>query len=177
MTERVLILALGATRKRAVVEDAAEVVAGGGSVTVLISSAADWRRERFAPGVRVVDLAALEGRRFALRAERAVLFRAPGRAFRVIGRGPLSGWAKRAGRAYERRIAERVHRRLFQPVYHRMRRSDLPQRLADQVVAEVAADLLVVSDPASIPLAARIVRQAPVAPRVGYGLPYLATGA
>ncbi|MFE9655274.1 MULTISPECIES: hypothetical protein [unclassified Micromonospora] len=176
MTEQVLILALGATRKRAVVEDAAEVVARGGRVTVLITSAADWRRERFAPGVRVVDLTELEGRRLPLRVERAVLYRAPRLAFRAVGRGRLAGWTKRAGRAYERRIADRVHRRVFLPAYHRLRNDLVPQRLAERVVTETAADLLVVADPASIPLAARIVRQSP-ALRVGYGLPYLTPAA
>jgi hypothetical protein len=173
MTERVLILALGGTRKRAVVADAAEVVALGGTVTVLISSAADWRRERFAPGVRVVDLAELEGRRLPLRVERAVLYRAPRLAFRAVGRGRLAGWTKRAGRAYEQRIADRLHRRVFLPAYRRLRDDQVPQRLAEQVVTDTPADLLVVADPASIPLAARVVGRSAAAPRVGYGLPYL----
>lgn len=173
MAEHVLILALGATRKRAVVEDAAAVVARGGTVTVLISSAANWRRERFASDVRMINLAELEGRVLPLRLERAVLYRVPRLLFRTIGRGRLAAWTKRAGRAYEKWIADRVHRRVVLPTYRRLRSSQVPQQLADRAVAETRVDLLVVADPASIPLAARIIRQSTLVPQVGYGLPYL----
>ncbi|WP_405425501.1 hypothetical protein [Micromonospora sp. NBC_00617] len=175
--QRVLFLAVGGARKRAVLEESAEVVAGGGSATVLISDAAAWRRERFPAGVRVVSLADLDRRRLPVRVEQNLLFRAPRFAFRMAGRGRLAAFSKRAGKAYERRIADRVHRRIFLPAYGRLQRGGQFPLLARHVLRAAPPELMVITDPASIPLGAQIARDAAeygsAAPRVCFGLDYL----
>ena len=181
---QVLFLALGATRRRAVVEESAQVVADGGHAVVLISQAKPWSREQFQPEVEVVDLARLESRHPARGIEKALLFSGPRLVFRTLGRGPLSGSVRRAGKAYERRIASPVHRAFIMPSYRRAW-GDLRQRLIHRhVLAEGAPfDLFVVSDPASMPpavglLANRAAGDSP-APRVAYSYDYAgsATGA
>ena len=104
----VLFLSVGGTRRRAVVEESAQVLADGGTATVVVDRAAPWSKETFATGVTVVELAGLEQRRPALRFEQAVLYKAPRKVLRTVGRGPLRRFAKRAEKAYERRIASRA---------------------------------------------------------------------
>lgn len=178
--QRVLFLALGGARKRAVTEESAEVAERGGHPVVLVADRTAWRRERFAPGVQVVSLTDLEARQFPVRVEQTVLFRAPRFAFRVVGRGPLASFGKRAGKAYERRVADRVHRRLFLPAYRRLQRVGPFALLVRHVLRPAPPTLVVVTDPASIPLAAELVREAhawtSTAPRVAYGLDYVGTG-
>lgn len=175
--QRVLFLAVGGARKRAVLEDAAEVVAGGGRATVLVGDRAAWRRERFPAGVTVVGLTELEGRQLPVRVERTVLYRAPRFAFRLVGRGRLAAFGKRAGGAYERRIADRVHRRVFLPAYQRLRRGGHFPLLVRHLLRAEPPQLVVVTDSASIPLGAQLVREsaayAASAPQVCFGLDYL----
>jgi hypothetical protein len=166
----VVILALGATRKRAAVEDATRAVADGGEVTVVIDSAAGWRRDNFPSQVRIVELSKLERRNAPLWIEQLLLYRIPRVLFRLAGRGPLTDRMRRAGSAYQRRFADRVHRRLFLPVYGRVSRT-LPYRLVRRhVLAGSDVDLVVIGDPASMPLAGQILKRSAKPPRLSYGV-------
>lgn len=167
---RVLFLALGPSRARAVVTDSARVVAGGGSATVVVDDLAGWRGQRFAPSVRVVELSRLQRRHLPVAAEQFLVHRAPRAALRAIGRGPVAAWSRRAGKAYERRVADRFHRRVFLPVYQRLW-SDVRYRLLQRrVVRDGRFDLLVVADPLSIPVAARLAADPRRFPEIAYGL-------
>ncbi|RZU74542.1 hypothetical protein EV384_3014 [Micromonospora kangleipakensis] len=169
----VLFLSVGGTRRRAVVEESAQVVADGGAATVVVDRAATWTRETFASGVTVVELARLEQRQPALRVEQAVLYKAPRKVLRTVGRGPLRRLAKRAEKSYERRIAARAHR-----AFLRMR-GDARPRLVDALVRRGRpVDVLVVTDPVAMPYAARLVTGAPAAsaPRVCFSYDYSGEG-
>ncbi|WDZ87813.1 hypothetical protein [Micromonospora cathayae] len=167
--QRTIFLALGGNRARVVVEESARVVAGGGRATVVVDELTAWRGQRFAPGVRVVELARLQRAHLPVAAEQLIVHRAPRAALRVVGRGRLTGWSQRASRAYDRRIAGRVHRRLFLPVYHRLW-GDVRHRLLRRQIAREGVDLLVVADPVSIPVAARLVLEDRICPNISYGL-------
>lgn len=175
---RVAFLALGATRRRAVVEESAEVVAEGGAAMVVVDRAQGWDPEGFAPGVTVVELSRLKARHAPVRLERLFLYRGPRfLLYRVIGRGPLRGLAHRAATAYQRRVADRIHRRLFLPVYRRLWPEVTPRLVERQVLRRTGTRTLVVTDPMSIPAAAGILRryrvrgQAP--PAVCYSIDHL----
>ncbi len=170
MSDRVLFLALGTSRARAVVEESTRVVAGAGEATVVVGDAAAWRGQTFASGVRVVDLAALHHRHLPVAAERLLVHRAPQAALRAIGRGPVASWSRRAGRAYERRVADRFHRRLFQPLYRRLFSDADVRLLRRRVVRDDRFDLLVVADPTSIPVAARLAAEPGRFARISYAL-------
>lgn len=154
----VLFLALGANRRRAVVDEAAQVVADGGQAVVLAEQAKPWSGESFAPGVRFVAVDRLQATHRPRRVENLVLYRGPRFLLhRVIGRGPLKRRARRAAKAYEKRVADRVHRRLFTPVYDRLF-SDVRARLVDRELRRGRPfDVLVVSDPLSMPEAQRLL--------------------
>ncbi|PWU44324.1 hypothetical protein DLE60_20445 [Micromonospora globispora] len=148
----VLFLSVGGTRRRAVVEESAQVLADGGTATVVVDRAGPWSKETFATGVTVVELAGLEQRQPALRFEQAVLYKAPRKVLRTVGRGPLRRFAKRAEKSYERRVASRVHRALL-----RMR-GDVRPRLVESLIRRGAGvDVVVVTDPLAMPYAARLV--------------------
>ncbi|MFC4145030.1 hypothetical protein ACFO0M_02065 [Micromonospora mangrovi] len=148
----VLFLSVGGTRRRAVVEESAQVVADGGTATVVVDRVAPWSRETFADGVRVIDLAGLEQRQRAARVEQAVLFKAPRKVLRTVGRGPLRRFAKRAEKSYEKRIAARAHR-----AFVRLR-GDLRPKLVDGLLRRGnPVDVLVVTDPVAMPYAARLL--------------------
>ncbi|MFC6021547.1 hypothetical protein ACFP2T_35935 [Plantactinospora solaniradicis] len=176
----VLFLALGATRRRAVIEESAQVVADGGRAVVLVAATRPWSRERFHPEVEVVDLTRLETRGPIRKVERALLFSGPGLVFRAAGRGPMKTFVRRAGGAYERRIASPVHRALM------FRKGDDPAELRLRLIRrQVLAgrppfDLFVVSDPASMPPAARLLAEPDgtdsPAPRVAYRYDYPGSG-
>jgi hypothetical protein len=77
-----------------------------------------------APGVELVELTALLRGHAPWRVQEAVLFTAPRAVLRGLaragGRGRLGAFVERAGGAYERRFAWRVHRRLVLPAYDRI---------------------------------------------------------
>jgi hypothetical protein len=189
---RVLFLALGATRRSYPIGESADLVARGGEAVVVVDSKRTWRRERFADGVTVLELARLQPRHSPGALAWLVLFRAPALAFWVCGRGPLTDWTRRAEAAYWRRLAARVRHgsRLLTagPVVPadaggRLRRHvardvrDLLIRY--QLLRGARFDVLVIADPASIPDGARMVRTRPsarLAPRVCYSLDAVAAG-
>lgn len=117
---QVLFLALGASRKRAVVEESASVVAAGGRAVVLVGQKRAWTTQTFAPGVEVVTPGDLEARHLPRRMERALLYQGPRRVARVVGRGRVAARTQKALKAYEKRVAGRVHRRLFMPLHSRV---------------------------------------------------------
>ncbi|MER5455137.1 hypothetical protein ABT008_10150 [Micromonospora sp. NPDC002389] len=175
---RVLFLALGATRRRAVVAESAQVVAEGGSAVVLVESAARWKRVTFADGVDVVAMSKLEQRRPVRRAEKFLLYKGPRFLLnRVIGRGRLQPRARRASKAYERRIADRVHRRIFLPAYGRFFKQDPSKLVERHLVESEPFDLLVVTDALSMPMAVDLLAlpgtAGRVAPSVAYSIDYV----
>jgi hypothetical protein len=170
MSDRVLFLALGASRARAVVDESARVVARAGEATVVVGDAAAWRGQTFEPGVRLVDLAALHRRHPPVAAERFLVHRAPQAALRAVGRGPVATWSRRAEKAYERRVAERFHRRVFQPLYRRLFSDADVRLLRRKVLRGGRFDLLVVADPTAIPVAARLAAEPDRFARISYAL-------
>jgi hypothetical protein len=117
----VLFLALGGSRRKETIAESARVVAAGGRAVILVDRVGSgWRPDLLAPGVEVVEVAGLLRRHAPWRAQEAVLFGAPRALLRAAGRGRLRRFAERAGAAYERRLAWRVHRRVFLPAYERI---------------------------------------------------------
>jgi hypothetical protein len=175
MAERVVFLALGATRRRAAADEAGRVVARGGTATVVVADSAAWRNESLADGVRLIDLKDLELRHAWMPVEQAVLVRLPHRTARLVGRGPLRGWSERALRAYRRRVADPLHHRAFMPLLRR-RRTALPANLIRRRLGDTTVDLLVVNDPASMPTAVALLHtyDRNTSPRVAYGIDDLA---
>ncbi|MEN3610725.1 hypothetical protein [Plantactinospora sp. ZYX-F-223] len=175
---QVLILALGANRGRGVAAEAAQIVADGGRVVVLIDQAKLWRRVKFAKGVRVVDLSRLESSQPLGKVEQVLLYRGPRKLFRVVGRGPLRGRAQRASGVYETRVADPVHRRLVQPLFRRGWGDGSRNLIRSRVLDAERFDLIVVADPTSMPYAAGLLadyqRAGGEMPRFSFGLDYAA---
>lgn len=166
---RVLFLALGATRRRAVAEESARVVAEGGDAVVLLGQ--PWAGERLDPRVRLVDLGELTARSRPVRWAQALLVRLPRRAARLVGRGRLRRPVQRAWQVYERRVASPAHRRLVLPASRRWWRGRVLRR---EIAARGPFDLIVIADPLSMPEAARLVRRgaagSPRSPRLAFVL-------
>ncbi|MDG4786330.1 hypothetical protein O7626_10385 [Micromonospora sp. WMMD1102] len=176
---QVLILALGANRGRGVAAEAAQVVADGGRVVVLVDQQAKlWRRIKFAKGVRVVDLRRLESTRLLGKVEQVLLYRGPRKLFRVVGRGPLHGRAQRASGVFETRVADPVHRRLVQPLFRRGWGDGSRSLIRSRVLDSERFDLIVVADPTSMPYAAGLLadyqRAGGDVPRFSFGIDYAA---
>jgi hypothetical protein len=154
----VLFLALGGTRRPETLAEAALVVAAGGRAVILVDRADDrWRPDVLADGVEVVELTGLLGRHAPWRVQEAVLFGGPRTLLRAAGRGRLRRFAERAGAAYERRFAWRVHRRVFLPAYERIWGRTRKSLVERHLLRGATYDVLVVHDPMSLPLAARLV--------------------
>jgi hypothetical protein len=172
---RVLFLALGANRRRAVTGDAARVVAGGGEAVVVVDSLAAWQKENLDPAVRMVEVVPAESASRALAAERKLLFGAPRKALALVGRGPLRVPAGRVRSAYERRVATPLHRRAL-PAYRRLR-PQARRRLIEQLAGPITGfDAVVVADPAAIVeahLLASAVRPDARMPLICYSLDHL----
>jgi hypothetical protein len=86
-------------------------------------------------------------------AEQLVLFRGPTSLLRRVG-------GRRGGRlasAYERRIADRLHRRGFLPLYRRLWRDSAERPLEAFRRQQGSFDAIVVTDPQSFPVALRLV--------------------
>jgi hypothetical protein len=170
----VLFLALGGTRRRETVAESALVVAAGGRAVILVDRVeSGWRPDALAAGVEVVELAGLLDRHAPWRAQEAVLFDAPRALLRAAGRGRLRRFAERAGAAYERRLAWRVHRRVFLPAYERIWGRTRQSLVERRLFRGAAYDVVVVHDPMSMPMAVRLITGdafAGRAPAVRFGL-------
>jgi hypothetical protein len=175
---RVLFVALGASRKRAVTDESAEVVAAGGAAVVLVDDARAWASVTFADGVEVVQAATLAAEHWPRRAESLLLYRGPRFLLhRAAGRGTPR--ARRVVKAYERRVADRVHRRLFLPLYDRMW-NRTQSRVMVQCLRRLGPfDLLVVTDAPSLPEARRLLGGhlgGSGAPRIAFSIDQVAAG-
>ncbi|TDB91504.1 hypothetical protein E1264_01565 [Actinomadura sp. KC216] len=148
----VLFLALGGTRRPAITAEAEHVIAHGDKVTVLVGTAAKWRKGPLPEGVDLVELSRLEhGSRPAI--VRLLLTRVPLFLLRVCLPGPLRGLSKRLRSAYVRRVERPVDRRLA-----RLYRRD-PARARERVIDRDllrgrSIDLVIVGDPESMVVAA-----------------------
>jgi glycogen synthase len=179
--DSVLFLALGATRRRAVVEESARVVAAGGRAVVLIAESAMWRRDPFAPGVEVVPLGEIEPRTTPRFAEWAVFYRLSRVPLRLLAATPMAEWSRSTERKYERRLMRRVrsgsHLLRADPAVEPV--TDRDTRVRDDVRALMIKwrllggrgfDLLVVTDPASMPEAVRLTRDRRLAPASSFSV-------
>jgi hypothetical protein len=141
-----------------VVDESRQVSEGGGTAVVLASEPSMWSKETFAPGVRLIALSNLAGH-WPISTEQLVLFRGPRFVLRrVLGKGTPR--ADRFVRAYERRIARPIHRRVFQPAYGRLWRRRVNQPLdAFWQKNRNRFDAIVVTDAMSFPAAEHLLAQ------------------
>lgn len=170
---RVLFLALGASRRRAVIDESAQVVRSGGQAVVVIDSLDRWSRPAFDPGVEVVDLAKLVA---MVRLERTTLFTAPRAVARRVGRWRLRKPVNRVRGAYEHHIANRVHRKVFLPTYRRMVFRMAPRLIERHVLRGRTFDLVVISEPRAMPVAVHLLDSFAAdggkPPELAYGIEY-----
>ena len=172
---RVLFLALGDYRRRAVIDEATTVLRQGGSATVLVGDLSRWSADVFPDGITVLDISQLESDHLPLRIERKVVFGVPRRLLKAAGRGPFRRRSKRAWKFYERRIAKPVHRRAmtrYKQIWH--------DRRHQMVMAQVARgrfEYINVTDYLSMAVGARILsdlRSSSESPaKVSFGVDYV----
>ncbi len=171
----VLFLALGASRKRAVVEECKQVVAGGGTAAVVVDSPAPWQRAGLPAGVALIDAAELQRTRLPMRIEHLVVYRGP----RFVLHRVLRRRAERAVGAYEKKVADRFHSRVILQVYNRLwgeaRGPLVAQHLAR---SEQPYDWIIVTDSPSMPDAVRLLDtlRGP-APGVAYSIDHVPAAA
>lgn len=148
---RVLFLALGGNRRRAVTAESRAVAAAAGRSTVLVSGPARWAGETFAPDVEVVPLSRYP-RHWPLAIEHLLLYRGP-RALlrRLAGPGAVP--------VYHRLIANPVRRWLIRPLYGRLWPDGINRQLDAFLAGCGPFDAVVVSDARSFPAARRVVER------------------
>jgi len=171
---RVLFLAADGTRRRAVADESARVVAEGGRAVVVIGKEKTWRDTDFAPGVELVVRAGLDLRSPARSMEWLLLFRLPRKVYRTVGRGPLRGPVSAMGRLHER-VALSMQRGVVLPL-HRRRYKDGPIDGGKHILHGSSFDVIVVADSASMPDALKLLAGAKadeVRPEVAYSLAHL----
>ncbi|MBE1533087.1 hypothetical protein [Actinomadura algeriensis] len=150
----VLFVALGATRRSAVVRQSTRVVADGGEAAILVGAASAWARERLPDGVDAVELTALE-RRYRPAAVRIPLYRIPRLLLRVCLPGPLRGVGDRLDAGYRRRVARPVDRGLAR-VYRRDPAAIRRRAVERELLRRRSIDLVVVGDPQSLVTASEL---------------------
>lgn len=144
----VLFVALGASRRPAVIRESAQVVAERGDAVVLIRNASAWAGEPLPAGVEAIELPALE-RRYRPAAVRILLYRIPRLLLHVCLPGPLRGVGDRIDAGYRRRVACRVDNRLAR--LYRRDRAAIRRRVIDrELLRGRSVDLVVVADPQSL---------------------------
>lgn len=144
----VLFVALGATRKPAIIRQSAQVLAGGGNAAVLIGKPSAWTREPLPDGVDAFELHALE-RRYRPAAVRILLYGIPLLLLRMCFPGPFRGIRKRIDAGYRRRVARPVNRRLAR--FYRRDPAAVRRRAVDrELLRGRSIDLVVVGDPQSL---------------------------
>lgn len=178
----VVILALGASRRRATVAETEAVLAAGVTPVVVVDSLRSWGRDPLPAGVRTAEVASLLRKHMPLRVEHAILYGLPRRALRLVGRGRLAPKAEKAMTAYERKFANRVHNRVVTPLHRRLwpraRAASVKRAVGDRI------DLVLATDAASFAIAAELAAASatasgpalPVAFSIG-AVPALPTGA
>lgn len=150
----VLFLALGGTRRPAVVGDAELVLADGGAVTVLVGKPARWVNDPLPEGAEMVELHRLV-RDYRPAAVRLLLYRGPLFLLRIFLPGPLRGLRKRLQGAYRRRIA-RPADRLLARRYRRDPDRVRQRAIVRDLVRGRSVDLVVVGDAESIVTASEL---------------------
>jgi hypothetical protein len=176
----VLFLALGASRKRAVVEESTQVVADGGTASIMVSARKPWRRSPLLEDVEVIDSAAVWRGHRPMAIEHLLLYRGPRFVlYRILARGPIRRPVRKLARGYERRIADRIHRRLFLPLYLRFYRGVREDLIARKIRDSGPFDWIIVADPSSMPEAQWLLERidGPDRPGVAYSIDHLPVGA
>ena len=167
---RVLFLAFGGYRKRAVVEECEQVLADGGTATVLVDVTTSWRRAGLPDGVTVVDAATLRRERLAMRIEDLVVYRGPRFVLRRVAR-------RRSKRvlAAHKKVADRLHNRVVLPVYRRLSAESRGRLIARRLGrTDERYDWIIVADSPSMPDAAELLDALGDAqPGVAYSVDYL----
>lgn len=149
----VVILALGASRRRATVADTQAALAADRAPVVVVESLRSWRSDPLPAGARTIEVDALMRRHPPLRIERAFLYGLPRRALRIAGRTR----GAKATAAYEKKFANRVHNRVA--ALHRRMWPSARAEAVRRAVGE-SPDLILVTDPASFTMAAALVSPA-----------------
>jgi hypothetical protein len=167
---RVLFLAFGGYRKKAVVEECAQVLADGGTATVLVDSTGPWRRAGLPDGVTVVDTAALRRELRTMRLEHLVVYRGP----RFVLRRVAGRRAKRA-MAVHQKVADKFHRRVVMPVHRRLSAESRGRLIARRLGRTAERyDWIIVGDSPSMPDAVDLLDAlGDTAPGVAYSVDHL----
>lgn len=172
---RVLFLALGANRRVAVIEESRRLAEAGGHPVVLVDRPKQWADQPPPPGVEFEALATLGADHWPMAAERVLLFRGPRFALRrLAGRGTAR--ADRVVSAYQRCIADPVHRSVFLPLYRRVWHGKRERPLDMFMRRHGRFDAVIVADARSFPAAQCVVERlagATGAPRVAFRLDQL----
>ncbi|MGH3241778.1 MAG: hypothetical protein ACRDNL_15505 [Spirillospora sp.] len=150
----VLFLAVGGSRRPAVIAEAEHAIAHGDTVTLLVGkAAAKWRKGPLPKGVDVVELSQLDfGYRPAV--VRLLLNRVPLFLLRVCTPGPLRGVGKRARSAYVRRVDRPVDRRLGR--LYRRDPAEVRRRVVGDLLDDRSVDVVIVGDPGSMVIASEL---------------------
>ncbi|NEA24865.1 hypothetical protein [Actinomadura bangladeshensis] len=144
----VLFVALGASRRPAVVRESAQVRADGGSATVLVRKESAWAKDPLPDGVDAVELSALE-RRYRPAAVQIPLYRIPRLLLREWPPGRLRGVGRRIEAAYRRRVARPIDRRLAR--FYRRDPAAVRRRAVErELLRGRSIDLVVIGDPQSL---------------------------
>jgi hypothetical protein len=145
---KVVFLALGVTRRAAVVAEAARVVDAGGAVTVLLSERGLWASAPLPGGVEVFEVPELE-RKYRPNAVTLLLYSVPSRLL-----------ADRLWKAFRWRIALPLDRRLARN-YRRDAGEVRRKAILQAVLKDGSPDLIVVADAQSLEPAAELVSRDP----------------
>jgi hypothetical protein len=172
----IVFVAEGGNRKRAAVAEAEQALAAGDDVTLVIRHRSQWDSQAGIPaGARVIDLHGLEKQERWVPVEWLLLVRGPRFAFRILGVGPLKAFSERASRAWRHRIANPLHARVFLPLVRRREQSRPVALLERGLGGRTRVDLLVVTDPMSMPSAVEFLDRHP-ATRVAYDVEHATMG-
>ncbi|GGK12341.1 hypothetical protein GCM10010124_01070 [Pilimelia terevasa] len=174
---KVLIILLGEARRPAALAEGLAVLAGGGTATVLVHETGPWTAALAEAGLTVRSRAELARRHWPQRLARFVLWRVPAGLARAAGRGPLRAPAERAAARYRSRVAGPVQRRLVDRVHRRLWRD----AAVDVVAAHLARedyDAVVPADPHAVLLLEQVLRRDAGAARrrIAYSVAHLPAG-
>lgn len=150
----VLFLALGASRRRQILAEVEQVIAAGGTATVLVEKPAKWRTSPLPDGADMVDLPRLlrDARPAVIR---LLVDRIPRFLIRVCLPGPLRGFGARVQSFHRRRVARPLHRRLA--VLYARNPAEFQGRVVRRdVLARRSIDVVVVGDAESMVTASEL---------------------
>lgn len=149
----VLFLALGASRRPAVVAESARVVADGGTATVLVDKRSAWVKNPIPDEVEVVELSAL-ARGYRPAVVQLMLYRLP-RLLRGCFPGLLRARYDRVESAYRRRVARPIDRGLAR-LYRRNPAEVRRRVIVRDLLHGRPIDLVVVGDAQSLVTASEL---------------------